>query len=385
MKRQEKSSTKGLKAHSPHRHDTPSAKQHETPSTEAPLEIAHQTVYFQSSERMQMIEDESVTLVVTSPPYWNVRDYGGDQIGFGQSYQDYITALNRVWKECLRVLQPNGKICINIQPLPLASDKSGFNFRVIQNIMHDIEAFFRANNCFLSGMHYWDKSAYINTVSWGSYPRPTNIASNTSFEQIFTFVKAGKTRNVPKEIMEQSLLKKEEWRHWAVRCIWDDISPVIKINSKGENRFGHSAPYPEDIPYRLIKMHTAVGETVVDPFLGSGTTLKITRLLGRRGIGFEINSSYRELIAERIMEPWNPPDVESGYKTLGFDTLVSIIRQALGTGRKIGNDAKIGTDIENELEQGYRHIIEQMVKHKQLTPHQAKKMRLIWREQSKKL
>ncbi|MHA1775732.1 MAG: DNA-methyltransferase [Promethearchaeota archaeon] len=345
----------------------------QTPQT-PPLEIANQTVYFQSSEHMD-IPDESVTLVVTSPPYWNVRDYGGDQIGYGQSYRDYIAALNRVWKECLRILQPNGKICINVQPLPISADKSGFNFRVIQNIMYDIEAFFCSHHCFLSGMHYWDKSAYINTVSWGSYPRPTNIASNTSFEQIFTFVKAGKTRKVPKDIMEQSLLKKEEWRHWAVRCIWDDIIPVIKINSKGENHFGHSAPFPEDIPYRLIRMHSAIGETVVDPFLGSGTTLKIARLLGRRGIGFEINNSYRKIIQERIMEEWIPPKIESGYKTFGFNSLATVIREAINLGIEKGKTAPV-SEISDQV---FEKILQSMVKKGLLTSHQKKKMCEIWR------
>jgi DNA modification methylase len=284
------------------------------------LEIDNQIVYFKTSEKMAEIEDNSITLVVTSPPYWNVRDYGDEQIGLGQSYQEYIDSMNVVWKECIRVLQPNGKISINVQPLPISSKDSGFNFRVIQNIMYDIEHFFRQNNCFLSGMHYWDKSVYISNVSWGSYPKPTNIASNTSFEQIFTFVKAGKTRKIPKDI-DPSLLQKEEWRHWAVRCIWDDITPVIKINQKGENRFGHTAPFPEDIPYRLIRMHTLEGETVLDPFLGSGTTLKVARLTNRKGIGYETNPKYKKLIKNRILEDWEIPKIESGYKTIGMESL----------------------------------------------------------------
>ncbi|MHA1673007.1 MAG: DNA-methyltransferase [Promethearchaeota archaeon] len=338
------------------------------------LQVTNQTVYFQSAEKMSVIPDESVTLVVTSPPYWNVRDYGSEQIGFGQSYQEYISALNRVWTECLRVLQPNGKICINVQPLPIASADSGFNFRVIQNIMHDIEAFFRQNNCFLSGMHYWDKAPYINTVSWGSYPRPTNIASNTSFEQIFTFVKAGKTRKVPKEIMEQSMLRKEEWRHWAVRCIWDDISPIIKINQKGENHFGHSAPFPEDIPYRLIKMHSTEGEIVLDPFLGSGTTLKLSRILNRKGIGFEINHEYQNLIRDRILEDWDVPTIETGYKTLGFETLASIIRSSV----------EIAYENQSSLsqEQIFRKILKELYARKTITTTQKKRLISSFKKQT---
>ncbi|MCK4848987.1 MAG: site-specific DNA-methyltransferase, partial [Candidatus Heimdallarchaeota archaeon] len=289
------------------------------------LIVGDQTVFFKSSENMNNIQSESVTLVVTSPPYWNVRDYGDEQIGYGQSYNEYISALNKVWKECIRVLQPNGKIAINVQPLPIDSKHSGFGRRIISNIMFDIEQFFRNTGCYLSGMHYWDKAPYISNVSWGSYPKPTNIASNTSFEQIFVFVKPGKTRKINPVNMEASVLKKEEWRHFAVRCIWDDISPVIKIDSKGVNRFGHSAPFPEEIPYRIIKMHSAVGETVLDPFLGSGTTLKICRILNRKGIGYETNRDYKNLIRERIEEEWDIPTIDTQYKTIGTSLFYEIL------------------------------------------------------------
>jgi DNA modification methylase len=293
------------------------------------LIIGDQTVFFQSSENMSNVQSETVTLIVTSPPYWNVRDYGDEQIGFGQNYSEYILSLNKVWKECIRVLQPNGKIAINVQPLPIDSKHSGFERRTISNIMFDVEKFFRKAGFFLSGMHYWDKAPYISNVSWGSYPKPTNIASNTSFEQIFVFVKPGKTRKIVREKMETSILTKEEWRHFAVRCIWDDISPVIKINSKGENKFGHSAPFPEEIPYRIIKMHSVVGETVLDPFLGSGTTLKISRILKRKGIGYEVNSDYKELIRERIGEEWDIPTIDSQYKTIGTSLFYDMLSFAL--------------------------------------------------------
>jgi hypothetical protein len=185
-------------------------------------------------------------------------------------------------------------------------------------------------------MNFWNKAAYVNNVSWGSYPKPTNIATNTSFEQIYTFVKRGNTRKIPKEILEANLLTKDEWRHWAVRCIWDDIAPVIKINAKGENLYGHGAPFPEDIPYRLIRMHTVKGETVLDPFLGSGTTLKVARLLGRHGIGFEINSEYENRIRDRIMEDWSPPVPDEGYITVGYKTLKQIVLETLGTATEKG-------------------------------------------------
>ena len=294
------------------------------------LKIKNQTVYFKSSESMHEVPNESVTLIVTSPPYWNVRNYGpSSQIGFNQTYEGYIDSINKVWKECLRVLQPNGKIAINIQPLPVSGEFSGFDRRIIKDIMNDVQNFFQSHDMFLSGMIFWDKSTYINNVSWGSFPKPTNIATNTSFEQIYTFVKRGKTRKVEPGLLDKNSLHKDEWRHWAVRCIWDDIAPVIKINSKGENTYGHSAPFPEDIPYRLIRMHTVPGETVLDPFLGSGTTLKICNLFGRKGIGYELNVDYKDKIIERINEDWEPPTVDSGYVTLSYSQVAKMVDSML--------------------------------------------------------
>ncbi|MHA1794334.1 MAG: DNA-methyltransferase [Promethearchaeota archaeon] len=322
---------------------------------------------------MEEVPSNSVTLIVTSPPYWNVRDYGGEQIGFGQSYEKYLESLNQVWKECIRVLQPNGKIAINIQPLPISSEVSSFKRRFILNIMHDVEKFMRKNELFLSGMHYWDKSTYINNVSWGSYPKPTNIASNTSFEQIFVWVKRGKTRRIDKATMERNLLKKQEWRHWAVRCIWDDIAPVIKINSKKENIFGHSAPFPEEIPYRLIKMHTVEGETVLDPFLGSGTTLKIANLLGRTGIGYEINVAYKSLIKKRILEKWTPSSIESGYFTIGHETFSRMIHQTIKS--VLEHEHVIDDTFNNVL----KHVLKSLLRKKLLTPTLRKKV-LNWQE-----
>lgn len=336
------------------------------------MKIANQTVYFKSAEHMDELKSNSVTLIVTSPPYWNVRDYGNiEQIGFGQSYKQYIESLNRVWKECVRVLQPNGKIAINLQPLPISADYSGFNRRVIQNIMWDIEKFMRENDLYLSGMQYWDKAAYVSNVSWGSYPKPTNIASNTGFEQIFVWVKRGKTRKIDKIVLENNILQKEEWRHWAVRCIWDDIAPVIKFNSKGEDKFGHPAPFPEDIPYRLIRMHTVEGETVLDPFLGSGTTLKISRFLNRQGIGYELNPKFKELIVKRIMEEWDPPGIETAYATLGSETIVKIIEKTIKMTWKLKGKGEEFLKIKNII---FSNILELLRKENIFTKNFVKKM-----------
>jgi DNA modification methylase len=344
------------------------------------LTYREQKIYFSSAEHMVQIPDNSITLVVTSPPYWNVRDYGGDQIGYQQSYDEYIKSLNRVWDECIRVLQPNGKFAINLQPLPIASEASGFDRRIIKDIMADVQAHLFSRGLYLSGMHYWDKAAYVNNVAWGSYPKPSNIHSNTSFEQIYVFVKPGRTRVLPKpeKVLPQDLLTKDEWRHWAVRCIWDDIAPVIKINAKGENLYGHDAPFPEDIPYRLIRMHTYTGESVLDPFLGSGTTLKLCRILGRKGIGFEINPDYREKIIARIDEEWVPPFVDNMYINFSATQIQDIITQTI---LQVTQVIEKFPEKKPDLDEIYQAVLKRLNKEKVLTKATIKRLQGIKDEQ----
>jgi DNA modification methylase len=237
--------------------------------------------------------------------------------------------------------------------------------------MWDVQKFMFSQDLYLSGMHYWDKSAYINNVAWGSYPKPTNIHSNTSFEQIYVFVKPGKTRSIDANLLNRNLLSKDEWRHWAVRCIWDDISPVIKINSKGENNFGHTAPFPEDIPYRLIRMHTVEGEIVLDPFLGSGTTLKVCRLTNRNGIGYEINADYKDRILQRIDETWEPPSIDSIYLSMGLEKLKAIIETTINTTLSSKNQNETNQIDYNEL---LAHVAKQLSKEKLLSKNIIKKL-----------
>ena len=133
-----------------------------------------------------------------------------------------------------------------------------------------------------------------NYTMFGSYPYPPNFISNMNFETIFVFCKQGKPRKVSKEIKDASKLTKLEWRDWALNAVW-------RIRSVGATtRKDHPAIFPEDIPYRLIRMYTFKGDTVLDPFLGSGTTVKVAKILERKGIGYEINPNYKEIIWSKL-------------------------------------------------------------------------------------
>ncbi len=259
-------------------------------------EIADVVVYNHDSSDMSMIPDESVNLIVTSPPYWTLKDYDVEgQIGLGSSsYDYYLNELNKVWKECVRVLAPDGKICINIMPFLLTGKAARFERRETRLVLGDIERFMDSTRCmFQFGLYIWDKSKIARFSSFGSYPYPPNIFSTYPYEWITVFSKEGKRKPVSKEIKEKSKLTTEEWQKWAINSIWE-MQPA---KAKAE---GHPAPFPKELPMRLIKLYSFWGDTVLDPFAGTGTTLLAAQELGRKSIGFELNPEYMKLINKKI-------------------------------------------------------------------------------------
>ena len=259
-------------------------------------EIADAVIYNHDSSDMSMIPDESVNLIITSPPYWTLKDYDIEgQIGKGSSsYDYYINELNKVWKECVRVLAPDGKICINIMPFLLTGKAARFKRRETRLVLGDIEKFMDSTGCmFQFGLYIWDKRKIARFSSFGSYPYPPNIFSTYPYEWITVFSKEGKRKPVSKEIKEKSKLTTEEWQKWAINSIWE-MQPA---KAKAE---GHPAPFPKELPTRLIKLYSFWGDTVLDPFAGTGTTLLAAQELGRKSIGFELNPEYIKLINKKL-------------------------------------------------------------------------------------
>ena len=260
-----------------------------------------------SRQILPTLASGSFHLVITSPPYWNAKDYGTDQIGFGQSYQDYVANLNDIWKECVRLLVPNGKIAIDIQPLPASSVDTGKDRSSIVDIMRDVANFMLGEKMDLSNIFIWDKRKYNNQRIFGSYPYPPNLYSHISFEYIYVFRKHGESRRISQDIKAKSKITQKEWEKWCFNSIWD-IPPVIKVGSEGELT-GHIAPFPLEIPRRLIRLFSFVGDNVLDPFVGSGTTLAACKLEQRRGLGIEIQPSYEPLIQLYMRNPHSPPSM----------------------------------------------------------------------------
>jgi len=247
------------------------------------------------SRNMAEVKNNSVHLIITSPPYWQIKDYGDkNQTGFNDSYEDYIEKLNQAWSESYRVLNSGCRLCINIGDQFARAITYG-RYKIIP-IRTEIIKFCESIGFDYMGAIIWQKMTTMNTSGgasvMGSYPYPRNGHIAIDYEFILLFKKLGKViNNVSRAIKEESKLTSEEWRkyftgHW---------------NFAGEKQNGgHIAMFPEELPRRLIKMFSFIGENILDPFLGSGTTSKVARELKRNSIGYEINKSFLPVIENKI-------------------------------------------------------------------------------------
>jgi DNA modification methylase len=249
-------------------------------------------LYLADARSMQELEDESVQLIITSPPYWHIKDYGvKGQIGYGQSLHEYLRDLYRVFSECYRVLEKGSRFCVNIGDQFARSVVYG-KYKVIP-IHAEVISMCEEIGFDYMGAIIWQKKTTMNTtggaVIMGSFPYPPNGIIEIDYEFILIFKKEGK-RKVTKDRKELSILSKEEWKeyfsgHWRFG---------------GAKQVEHEAVFPEELPKRLIKMFSFVGDKVLDPFAGSGTTLKSALELGREAIGYEINPEFVELVKRKV-------------------------------------------------------------------------------------
>jgi site-specific DNA-methyltransferase (adenine-specific) len=242
-----------------------------------------------------MIElpNSSVQLIVTSPPYWQLKDYGSEeQIGFDHSYEEYINNLNLVWKECYRVLHPGCRMLINIGDQFARSVYYG-RYKVIP-IRTEIIKFCETIGFDYMGAIIWQKKTTMNTTGgatvMGSYPYPRNGIVEIDYEFILIFKKTGKPPIVTKESKEKSQISKEKWKeyfsgHWYFN---------------GAKQEHHIAMFPVELPKRAIEMFTFIDETVLDPFMGSGTTSLAAMIANRNSIGYEINKDFLPIIKTKL-------------------------------------------------------------------------------------
>lgn len=251
------------------------------------------TILCRSSEKMDELPDNSVHLMVTSPPYNAGKEYDEDL-----TLREYLDFLKRIWKEVHRVLVPSGRACINIANLGRRPYIPLHAF--IAQDMLDIGFLMR-------GEIIWNKASSASpSTAWGSWLSAANPTLRDVHEYILIFSKAAFTRENPGR--RRSTISREEFLEFT-KSIWTfPAEPAHKI--------GHPAPFPVELPYRLIQLYTYEGEIVLDPFMGSGQTAIAALKAGRHYVGYDTNEEYVKLAEMRIRSFSTKP---SSLKLFDFD------------------------------------------------------------------
>jgi len=269
------------------------------------LGTTRQRVYVADARNMHHVPEASVHLVVTSPPYFNAKMYSPEPIpgdlGNIHDLDTWLHEIGQVWREVYRVLQPGRKAFINIMNLPIRQNGTFRSLNLVGKTIDLCEAI----GFIFKREIVWHKTNSVR-AHFGTYPYPGGILLNYAHEFILEFEKPApkgyrKYTHVTPEQRAASKLDKDFWLEIKKSDVW-----LLKPEKSGDRRT-HVAPFPYELPHRLIKAYTFVGETVLDPFLGSGTTLVAARDLNRNGIGYEIHPAIAQQAVERLQrQPQQP-------------------------------------------------------------------------------
>lgn len=246
---------------------------------------------------LAQVPTNSVTLICTSPPYNVGIDY--DQHQDEVPYLDYLKWLAMVWKECYRVLRTGGRIAINIDSMMNRQSDKGEAY--IRDIRTDLANDLRPLGFKFFGEHIWYKSAKDPShnggqfngkkTAWGSYMSPSTPAVRRNHEYILVYSKEQFKLEKSASSGDPDITGKE-FQHF--------IASVWSINAETRNMGNHPVPFPEELPYRLIKLYTYPNDLVLDPFNGVGTTTKVAFATGRQYIGIDMSADYCQFAENRI-------------------------------------------------------------------------------------
>ena len=247
---------------------------------ENPVPLEHlDKIFCRSSEQMAELPDHSVHLMVTSPPYNVGKEYDQDF-----TLEEYLEFLGRVWREVHRVLVPGGRACVNVANLgrkpyiPLHS-------YIIAGMLEQ--------GFLMRGEIIWNKAASASpSTAWGSWRSPANPTLRDVHEYILIFSKSGFSRKNPGQ--RSATISRDEFLEFT-KSIW--TFPAVSARS-----VGHPAPFPVELPQRLIQLYTYAGELVLDPFMGSGQAAIAALTCDRRYVGYEIEPDYVRLAERRVRQ-----------------------------------------------------------------------------------
>jgi modification methylase len=260
------------------------------------LPSSHRLVHG-DARQLAFLPDNSVHLVVTSPPYFDLKQYAADspdQLGEIHDYETFLDELDKVWRECARVLVPGGRICCVVGAITISRRAGGRHY--VLPLPSDIQV--RSREIGLDNLTpiIWLKVSNIvleasNSSRFLGKPNLPNGVVKNDFETIVMLRKSGGYRSPTPEMEQASRIENADYFRWFVP-IWSDIT--------GASTREHPAPFPTALAYRLIRMFSFAGDTVLDPFLGTGTTTKAAMLAGRNSVGVEAEPQYIALARKKL-------------------------------------------------------------------------------------
>lgn len=260
--------------------------------------MTNHILFHGDSRDLSYIDDKSVHLILTSPPYYNLKEYrrGDNQLGLIDDYQQFIDELNKVWKECFRILIPGGRLVCVVGDVCLSRRKYGRH--VVMPLHSDIAVACRKNGFDNLNPILWHKisnarfEANTNSSILGKPYEPNAIIKN-DVEYILMERKPGGYRKPTNAQREKSVIDKDDFQRWFSQ-IWEMPG--------ASTRNGHPAPFPLELATRLVKMFSFVDDIVLDPFCGSGTTMLAAMNTGRNSVGVETEDFYCHQILDRLGE-----------------------------------------------------------------------------------
>jgi len=266
------------------------------------------------SRQLDWITDESIHLILTSPPYWTLKEYppNENQLGEIADYENFNDELEKVWQHCFRVLVPGGRLVCVVGDVCLSRKKHGRHS--VMPLHADIVVRCRKIGFDNLSPIFWHKISNANyEVENGSSflgkPYEPNAIIKNDVEFILMLRKPGGYRQPTEAQRKDSKLTEGEYQQWF-RQIWNDVN--------GESTRNHPAPYPVELAHRLVRMFSFAGDSVLDPFMGTGTTLLAAARCGRNSIGIEIEADYIKQAESRLIKSLRDSS-KAGIPSLPFD------------------------------------------------------------------